>query len=93
MHVCRVGSTLEVMLSVCDLIAVHYQTGLKEDQFILRLTLSAFGPEPAFKVLRLARLNGPSVLAFVSVFQMAVIALGNLHKVAIITNQVNICTI
>jgi len=51
-HVCSVGSTLEVMLSVRDLIAVHYQTGLKEDQFILRLTLSAFGPEPAFKVLK-----------------------------------------
>lgn len=79
------------MLSVCDLMVVHYQTGLKEDQFILKLTLSAFGPEPAFKVLfGLARLNGPSMLAFVSEFQ---IALENFYKVAIITNQVNICTI
>lgn len=82
------------MLSVCDLMVLHYQTGLKEDQFILKLTLSAFGPEPAFKVLfGLAGLNGPSMLAFVSEFQIAVIALENLHKVAIITNQVNICTI
>ncbi len=72
------------MLSVCDLMAVHYQTGLKEDQSILKLTQSAFGSEPAFKCCSdWPGLNGLSMLAFVSEFQIAVIALKNLYNVAI----------